>query len=156
MAQTPSTDGLLAELGKGVASATRMHADQLIDGETLEQVRLISTFGELIANSDRHFGNLAFHDNYTGRFAIAPVYDMLPMLFAPQHDQIFAQIFNPPVPTSDMLRAWGRARTLAEHYWQMLTSDQRISAGFRAISAASLTTLQALPRTGAYAYQADV
>lgn len=103
-----------------------------------------------------HFGNLAFHDNYTGRFAIAPVYDMLPMLFAPQHDQIFAQIFNPPVPTSDTLRAWGRARTLAEDYWQMLTSDQRISAGFRAISAATLTTPQALPRTGAYAYQADI
>lgn len=142
-------------LDNWVASATRMRTDRLIDAQTLERVRLISTFGELIANTDRHFGNLAFYDNYTGHHEIAPVYDMLPMLFAPQHDQVLAQTFNPPGPTSDTLRAWSQARTLAERYWQVLMSDQRISEDFRAISAACLGTLQALPRTGAYTYRPD-
>lgn len=142
-------------LDNWVASATRMCRDRLIDAQTLEQVRLVATFGELIANSDRHFGNLAFYDNYTGHFEVAPVYDMLPMLFAPQHDQMLTQVFNPPAPTSDTLHAWGRARMLAERYWQVLVDDPRISEGFRAISAASMATLEALPRTGAYAYQPD-
>jgi hypothetical protein len=62
---------------------------------------------QLIANTDRHFGNLAFYDNYNGRFELAPVYDMLPMLFAPEHDQTVARIFQPPDPTSDTLPRTG-------------------------------------------------
>jgi hypothetical protein len=116
-------------------------------------MRLVSTFGALIANTDRHFGNLAFYDRYDGRYTLAPVYDMLPMLFAPEHDQVTARVFVPPDPTSETLPAYGHARALAEGYWRRCAQDPRISNEFRAISAASEATLQALPMTGAYAYQ---
>lgn len=139
-------------LDNWIASATRLRNDNRIDTPTLEQVRLVWTFGALIANTDRHFGNLALYDNYTGRFQLAPVYDMLPMLFAPEHNQIVARLFSPPDPTSDTLRAWPRARELAESYWRDLTTDLRIGAEFRAICAACLQTLEAYPRVGAYAY----
>jgi len=113
-------------------------------------VRLVSTFGSLIANTDRHFGNLAMFDDYAGSFRLAPVYDMLPMLFAPEHEQITARVFEPPDPTSDSLRAYGRARALAELFWRTCARDARISEEFRKICAACLATLEALPRTGAY------
>jgi hypothetical protein len=138
-----------------IDSAIRLHGDNRIDADTLETVRFVSTFGALIANTDRHFGNLACYDRYDGQFALAPIYDMLPMLFAPAHDQIVARVFEPPDPASETIRCWGRARELAEHYWQTLTENQRISAEFRTICAACLMTLRALPRTGAYANNAS-
>jgi serine/threonine protein kinase HipA of HipAB toxin-antitoxin module len=139
------------QLDTWIDSATRLQRDGLIDAATLEQVRFAAIFGALIANTDRHFGNLAFYDRYDGQFQLAPIYDMLPMLFAPDHDQILARVFEPPDPLSDTVRAYGRARELAERYWRSLTQDARISAEFRAICAACLATLEALPRTGAFA-----
>lgn len=134
-----------------IQAATRLHAAGRMDAQTLECVRFVSTFGALIANTDRHFGNLACYDRYDGRFALAPIYDMLPMLFAPAHEQIVARVFTPPGPTAETLRCWGRAREWAERYWQALADDGRISEEFRGISVRCLGTLQALPRTGAYA-----
>jgi hypothetical protein len=143
---------LYGALDDWIAASMRLHRDRRIDAAALELVRLIATFGGLIANTDRHFGNLSFYDRQDGRFEPAPVYDMLPMLFAPEHDQITPRVFHPVEPTSDSLRAWPHARVLAERYWRALTDDSRISDEFRQISSACLATLEALPRTGVYAY----
>ncbi len=142
---------LSGELDDWITAAGRLHRERRIDVQTLDQIRLISTFADLIANTDKHFGNLAFYDRYDGRFRLTPVYDMLPMLFAPVHDQLVARIYTPPDPSSDTLNVWGHARALAEGYWRELAGEARISAEFRGISAACLQTLEALPRTGAYA-----
>jgi hypothetical protein len=142
---------LHGKLDHWIAAATRLARDRRIDAATVEQVRLLSTFGALIGNTDRHFGNLAFFDRYEGEFRLAPAYDMLPMLYAPEHDELVARTFEPPGPTAETLRAYGRARTLAERYWQRCAGDERISAEFRGIAAANLGALQALPRSGAYA-----
>jgi hypothetical protein len=133
------------------AAATRLHRDRRIGEQALESIRLAAAFGALIGNTDRHFGNLALYDRYDGGFELAPIYDMLPMLFAPQHDQIVVRTFEPPGPSSDTLRAWPRARALAESYWKTLAKDTRIGAEFRKIAASCLRALEALPRTGAYA-----
>jgi len=142
--------GFYGSLDTWIASAQRLHQERRIDTQTLDDIRLISSFADLIANTDKHFGNLAFYDSYDGRFRLTPVYDMLPMLFAPTHDQLVARIYAPTDPTSDTLNVWGRARTLAEGYWRSLAREERISAEFRAIGVACLQTLESLPRTGAY------
>jgi hypothetical protein len=133
-----------------IAAAQRLHQDRRIDVQTLEQIRLISSFADLIANTDKHFGNLAFYNGYDGRFRLTPIYDMLPMLFAPSHDQLVARIYTPADPSSDTLNVWGRARTLAEEYWRSLAREALISEDFRKICAACLRALESLPRTGAY------
>jgi hypothetical protein len=145
---------LYGRLDHWIAAASRLYTDRRIDDRSLERVRLVATFGALIANTDRHFGNLAFFDRYDGRFELAPVYDMLPMLFAPEHDQIMARVFEPPIPSSETLRSYGEARSLAQTYWGLCAQDPRISDPFRAICAACAAALQALPRTGAYASKA--
>jgi hypothetical protein len=141
---------LYGKLDQWTDSASRLARDRRIDGATFETVRLVSTFGSLIANTDRHFGNLAFFDQYNGRFRLAPVYDMLPMLFAPEHDQLAARSFVPPEPSSANLREYGRARALADQFWRNCAQDERISVAFRRICADCLSSLEALPRTGAY------
>lgn len=138
-------------LDNWIAAATRLHKSRRINDDTLETIRLVATFGGLIANTDRHFGNLAFYDHYDGKFTLAPIYDMLPMLFAPQHEQIIARTFEPPPPTSETLRAYGQARALAETYWDRLAHDPRINDEFRAIASVCGQTLARLPNEGAYA-----
>jgi hypothetical protein len=139
------------KLDNWIAAANRLREDRRIDARTLEQVRLAYTFAGLIANTDRHFGNLAFFDAYDGRFQLAPIYDMLPMLFAPEHNQIAARTFEPPDPVSDTLGVWGHARALAERYWRQLVADERISDDFKENCAKCLAALESLPRTGPYA-----
>ena len=120
--------------------ASRLRRDRRIDSATLETVRLVSTFGSLIANTDRHFGNLALFDDYAGHFRLAPVYDMLPMLFAPEHDQVSMREFEPPDPAAGTLRAYARARSLAELFWRSCARDARISEEFRKICATCLSS----------------
>ncbi|MBC8024998.1 MAG: type II toxin-antitoxin system HipA family toxin YjjJ [Steroidobacteraceae bacterium] len=141
---------LYGKLDNWIEAATRLCRDSQIDAATLETVRLGSTFGALIANTDRHFGNLAFYDRYDGKFSLAPIYDMLPMLLAPEHDQVMARVFVPPDPASDTLRAYGRARELAELYWHTCAEDERISMQFRSICQTFLNALEKLPRAGAF------
>jgi hypothetical protein len=142
---------LYGKLDNWIDAGKRLVADRRIDAAALESIRLLATFGALIANTDRHLGNLACFDRYDGRFTLAPVYDMLPMLYAPEHDELPARGFTPPAPNADSLRQFGRARALAERYWAACAGDARISAEFRGIAATNLRELEALPRTGAYA-----
>jgi hypothetical protein len=123
------------KLDNWIASAARLHQDRRIDEQTVERVKLVSTFGMLIANTDRHFGNLAMFDRYDGRFQLAPIYDMLPMLFAPQHDEIVSRVFEPEHVTAETLTVFPRARELAAGYWAQLTKDARVSKDFRKIAA---------------------
>ncbi|TVP80016.1 MAG: hypothetical protein EA353_04940 [Puniceicoccaceae bacterium] len=43
----------------------------------------VERFGELIANTDMHFGNLSYFLPDEAPYPLAPVYDMLPMQFPP-------------------------------------------------------------------------
>lgn len=142
---------LYGKLDNWIDAGKRLLADERIEAATQDAIRLIATFGALIANTDRHLGNLACFDRYDGRFTLAPVYDMLPMLYAPEHDELPLRSFTPPAPNADSLRQFGRARALAERYWAACAADARITAGFRGIAAANRRVLEALPRAGAYA-----
>ncbi|MEI8299620.1 MAG: type II toxin-antitoxin system HipA family toxin YjjJ [Pseudomonadota bacterium] len=122
------------QLDRWPSSATRLANDRLLSPEDVDRIRLLEAFGQLIANTDRHFGNLALFDHYDGRFELAPIYDMLPMLFAPTNDQIVAREFPVPVATAETLSVWPRARELAEGYWEMTSTDDRISEALRAMA----------------------
>jgi HipA-like C-terminal domain len=141
---------LYGKLDNWIDAGKRLAADGHIDAASLSTIRLLASFGALIANTDRHLGNLACFDRYDGRFTLAPVYDMLPMLYAPEHGELPPRVFTAPAPSSDNLQEFGRARALAERYWAVCASDARISDDFRGIAAANLRAIEALPRTGAF------
>jgi len=133
------------------AAANRLAADAVLSAEDAERMRLLDAFGALTANTDRHFGNVMLFDRYAGPFELAPAYDMLPMLFAPQDGQMVARQFEPPTPTAVWLSVWPRARALAAAYWTRLIQDPRISVGFRDLSAQCLAALRTSPKPGALA-----
>jgi HipA-like C-terminal domain len=139
------------QLDSWTAAADRLAADRLLSASDVDQIRLLDAFGALIANTDRHFGNITLFDDYDGPFTLAPVYDMLPMLFAPQNDQIVPRVFEPPAPRSAWLPVWSRARSLAESYWQRLVDEPALSEEFRQLCVRSLESLRVLPARGAMA-----
>jgi hypothetical protein len=139
------------QLDSWTAAADRLAADQLLSAADAGRIRLLDAFGALIANTDRHFGNVTLFDEYEGPFTLAPVYDMLPMLFAPQNEQIVPRVFEPPVPRSAWLSVWSEARSLAESYWKRLVDESTLSDEFRAMCARSLESLHVLPTRGGVA-----
>lgn len=140
---------LYGRLDNWTASSQRLLQDSLLSPEDAARIRLLDTFGNLIANTDRHFGNITLFDTYEGPLELAPAYDMLPMLFAPQNDQIIERAFAPAPPTAASLPVWSEARALAETYWARLAQHERLSASFRELCARCLQVVQALPRQAA-------
>lgn len=127
----------------------RLRADRLLSTPDAGRLALLDSFGALIANSDRHFGNVTLFDDYRGPFTLAPAYDMLPMLFAPQVGQLIDRDFTPPGPTAATLTVWPRAREMALVYWQLVNSDARIGSGFRALGDRCFAAVLGLSPRGA-------
>ena len=137
------------KLDSWTASAQRLCKDRLLSAEDTDRISLLDAFGTLTANTDRHFGNITLFDDYQGVLRLAPAYDMLPMLFAPQSDQLVTRKFEAPAPRAAWLSVWPRARSLAETYWNRVIADARLSEEFRQLCVASLGVLRALPARGA-------
>ncbi len=119
------------KLDRWSRSAERLHTDKRLSAEDAERVALLDAFGGLIANTDRHFGNITLFDDREGPFSLAPVYDMLPMLFAPAEGQVVEREFIPESTRAETLTVWPRARELAIGYWTQLAEATQLTAGFR-------------------------
>jgi hypothetical protein len=141
-------------LDSWAACAQRLAADSLLSAQDAEHIRLLDLFGALIANTDRHFGNVTLFDRYEGPLQLAPAYDMLPMLFAPQSDQIVERQYEPARPTAASLSLWPRARALAETYWELLTQEPSLSGEFRELSGQCLAALRTVSSRGLLASKA--
>jgi HipA-like C-terminal domain len=128
------------------ASAERLAAESLLSPKDAERIRFLDAFGALIGNTDRHFGNVSLFDHHQGIFELAPVYDMLPMLFAPQDGQLVVRQFDSMPATAAWLAVWADACNLAEVYWDRIAQEPRVSADFRQLSAQSLSVLRAMQR----------
>jgi hypothetical protein len=102
-----------------------------ISEETAQQIKLLTHFGRLIGNTDMHDGNLAFLPD----MRLAPAYDMLPMMYAPQRgvELVERQLkFSLPLPKER--ETWLRAANAAAVFWQRVEADERISSEFRRIA----------------------
>lgn len=123
--------GLFGMAGKSwSAAADALHARGYIDAETKARISTLWHFGQLIANTDMHDGNLSFVPG----LRLAPVYDMLPMLYAPERGmELPARSFTPHLPLPAERDNWGKALAAARVFWSRAAADRRITAQFRAI-----------------------
>ena len=124
------------------ATANRMQERQLLRPEDARTLRLLEAYGVLIANTDRHYGNISLllqDDDWV----LAPAYDMLPMHYAPVGGELVPRNFaeRPLQPTAATLPEWPRALALARTFWAAAAADARISAGFRQIAAENLNLI---------------
>lgn len=116
-----------------------------LTADDVQTIGLLDAFGALIANTDRHHGNLSLllQDH---RWRLAPAYDMLPMLYAPVAGEVVPRDFAtlPPRPTVHTLAVWPQARELALRFWQAAAVDERISTAFRVMAQANESLVRSL------------
>lgn len=121
------------------ASADALAAQRRLSADDAARVRRWRAFGRLIGNTDMHFGNLGLwvDDPASGRFALAPCYDMLPMAYRPDaHRDDFGLTPLPDAqPTLPDAAVWPQACALARVFWQRVAAHPRCSAPFRAVAA---------------------
>lgn len=102
-------------------------------------------FGELIGNSDMHFGNVSLELSDSVPFELVPAYDMLPMLYAPgPGGALVERDFLPPVPLPRYRQAWARAAGAALDFWSAVQADAAISDGFRRLAESNGRSVQHL------------
>jgi hypothetical protein len=101
----------------------------------IQTLCLLDAFGALIANTDRHHGNVSLL-LHLHRWQLAPAYDMLPMFYAPVAGEVVQRDWasQRPRPNAHTLGLWPLARELAVRFWQRAAADQRISDAFREVA----------------------
>lgn len=108
-----------------------------LNAADVQTLCLLDAFGALIANTDRHHGNvsLLLHEH---RWQLAPAYDMLPMFYAPVAGEVVERDWasQRPRPNAHTLSVWPQAKALALQFWQQAAADARISDQFRAVAQA--------------------
>ena len=117
--------------------------------EDLGRILRVWLFGQLVGNTDMHDGNLSFlpdRGREEGRaLHLAPIYDMLPMTYAPVRGvELPPRNYTPRLPLPAEAAAWQDAARAAMAFWALAASDQRISAGFRQVCADNATLLRKL------------
>jgi hypothetical protein len=115
----------------------------LVEEATRFRIEKLDLFGALIANTDRHNGNLAvwYSTFQKSPFELAPVYDMLPMYYMPRQNQIVEQAYVFPQPAPNEVAKWSWALPLAENFWRRVSVHQMISAAFKDIAEKNLSDL---------------
>jgi hypothetical protein len=109
----------------------RLRGEGLVADAARDAVERLWHFGELIANTDMHDGNLSFMPR-EGQLELAPSYDMLPMLYAPQPGvELPERSFTPSLPMPAQRPAWRQAAAAAREFWTHAAQDLRISMAFR-------------------------
>lgn len=110
-------------------------AKGLLSLAQFEQVSLIWAFGVLIANTDMHHGNLSFLHPEKTPLTLAPVYDMLPMAFAPSGTGNMRYTLPDITLSVDISREhWLQAQALAQQFWCEVIVHPAISQGFKEIA----------------------
>ena len=142
-------DAWFGQRDRWTDAATRLELEHLLSTEDAHRLRLAWWFGALIANTDMHFGNISLFFGDELPFAMAPIYDMLPMRYRPSaNGEVIEREFTPPLPPPEHVATWRIAATLATHFWNAAAEDRRISPPFRTIAAANRDALlraRALP-----------
>lgn len=107
---------------------------RLLSAEQASAVHCITWFGSLIANNDMHLGNLSFRPS-EGTLHLCPVYDMLPMAYAPlPGGELPSPTFAPLKPLSREQASWRQACSAAMCFWENVANDGRVSRSFQVIA----------------------
>jgi len=117
------------------AAARRLQSEGWLTAQDAERLTVLWWFGALIGNTDMHYGNASLFLESTRPLALAPSYDMLPMLYRPDPEGALPErVFNPPPPLPEALESWSVAAELAAIYWTRVAQTPSISAPFRTIA----------------------
>jgi hypothetical protein len=131
------------------AAAKRLQARRWLADPDVAALSFAWLYSAFVANTDRHFGNITLLP--AGEtFSLAPLYDIVPMIFAPQGAAIVERRFEVPVPPAGGFDEWARAGRAGLRFWERVAAQPSITADFRRSAASCAESIQdALRRLGA-------
>ncbi len=115
---------------------------KLLGASDLEEVIWRAAFGEIIANTDMHHGNLSFYFEQGKLNSLTPIYDMLPMAYAPRNEQITDFNYVVPTPHPREAATWRAVWKAGIDYWGKVADEPMISQQFRQIAAENRAVLK--------------
>jgi hypothetical protein len=114
--------------------------------EDATTLRWLDAFGQLIGNTDRHFGNVACFSAPDGSLRLAPAFDMLPMVLAPAGEELPARIFSPAGAGAANLDVWPDAARWARRYWDALAASERLDRAVRTFAEGATAAVASLAK----------
>jgi HipA-like C-terminal domain len=111
--------------GDAAKCAAHLHADGHLSDGDFEHFQRAHLFSAAIGNNDTHLGNYGLLFDDDGRAQLAPLYDVLPMAFAPTFDGL-------PVPRSAQPVADPKVVAMVDDLAGRIVNDLGISADFKA------------------------
>jgi hypothetical protein len=127
-----------------IAAAESLKSIGKVSEKDTEAIRRAATFGQLIGNTDMHFGNLSLFASLGRELSLAPIYDMLPMMYAPAGDELPNRRFETALPGAGNLGIWKSMAEAAEDYWRAVAAHESVSTEF---AARALENAEAVLRT---------
>lgn len=122
--------------------ADQLQRDGWLDADDARLLRLTGWFGALIGNTDMHLGNAGLILTDTRPLALAPAYDMLPMLWRPSaQGEVVPREFLPPLPLPRQREDWQQASRMARSFWQRAACGTTLSPAFRRVAEVASGTL---------------
>lgn len=114
---------------------TKLHQQGLISLKDAQTMQKLDAFGRMIGNADMHLGNLSFFHDRTTNIRLAPVYDMLPMLFAPRSSgHVPKNVPEIHLQYSPELTYWREMFPWAMQFWQKLSELPQPDESFKEIA----------------------
>jgi len=114
-----------------VNTCEKLFEQKLLSQDDLQQVKLLSAFGQLINNVDMHLGNLSLgvKDNL---FNLLPVYDMCCMGFAPKVSEVMPFVSKPRNIDGFGLNSEQKALIIkvVTFFWKNLAREKKTSTEF--------------------------
>ena len=135
-----------------IHTAEALGDKKLITSAELSTIARIYAFGQFIGNSDMHFGNLSFFvdDVQKPTMTLAPVYDMLPMMWRPdvQSGELNVTAVAEQSVTQSYVRDQADAREWAIEFWQQAATLDAIDAPLKEACVVSAERLRENVRHG--------
>ena len=112
-----------------------------IDQHTDLTIQELEIFGTLIGNSEMDATNLSFYFDRLQLGKLAPVYDMVPMSYYPQQNQLIPLELKVELPNPSQGKLWNLACRNAIEFWHRTASHPDVSESFKNIAAENHLTL---------------
>ncbi|MBL0174948.1 MAG: type II toxin-antitoxin system HipA family toxin YjjJ [Ignavibacteria bacterium] len=135
------------EIGGWTRSATDLVARGVMNEATREHIAWLELFGQWIGNTDMHGGNLSLRPSGAG-FSLNPVYDMLPMAWAPVRGELPPVRFAAPARAQHEEIAWRASGEAACEFWEGAVHNTEHSDSFRRIAEGVLREVAELLAAG--------
>lgn len=117
-------------------TAQALSRQTLLGEADVARIAWQQAYAELIANTDRHFGNLSLGFEGVWPATTLPAYDMLPMRDAPKSDgDVSVEPFLPGLPAGMATADLMSVIEAATRFWSAIAQDDRISAEYRVAAA---------------------